>query len=65
MGTVNDFYADLGNGDLDEHHFHAQVEKLSSVCFWDKPMRKPKQKLEELEKIVKSLQTELRANQVS
>ena len=29
MGTVNDFYADLGNGDLDEHDFHAQVEKIS------------------------------------
>ena len=42
MGTVNDFYADLGNGDLDEHDFHAQVEKLSSVWFWDKLMRKPK-----------------------
>ena len=27
MGTVNDFYADLGNGDLDAHDFHAQVEK--------------------------------------
>ena len=31
MGTVNDFYADLGNGDLDEHDFHAQVEKLSFI----------------------------------
>ena len=29
MGTVNDFYADLGNGDLDEHDFHAQVEKYT------------------------------------
>ena len=48
MGTVNDFYADLGNGDLDEHDFHAQVEKYffysnqSRVCFCDKLMRKPK-----------------------
>ena len=49
MGTVNDFYADLGNGDLDEHDFHAQLERLFfiqnnqfSVCFWDKLMRKPK-----------------------
>ena len=31
MGTVNDFYADLGNGDLDEHDFQAQVEKLSFI----------------------------------
>ena len=46
MGTVNDFYADLGNGDLDEHDFHAQVENIQnnqfSVWFWDKIMRKPK-----------------------
>ena len=49
MGTVNDFYSDLGKGDLDEHDFQAQVEKISyiqnnqfSVWFWDKIMRKPK-----------------------